>query len=188
MAYMEAVMLGTGLAGGLYLFALLIGKFAESSIENKPDVVAAAAAIPRRAMLENRFEQRKGELGSEIARLNIETATLRRRRFTLDKELADARREAESPVRVVGREGSTPIHFRAWLINRQVQNALSEGKQHPTLDSSWATPQIVEIWADNLDDARRDVQRIFPLPLGFSILNIKLELPADALPAVKSGG
>ena len=187
MSYLEAMMLGVALSGAMWLFAYLAGRFVEASIDGKPELKAAEAAIPRRAMLEGRFDLRKTDLQAEIARINVEMGALRRRRFALEKDLVDAKREADAPIRTVGREGSTAIRFRAWLVNRQVQQALSEGKTHPTLDAEWASPQVVEIWSDNINDARRDLQRIFPMPLGFSILNIKLEVPEEMMTPAGQG-
>lgn len=167
-------------AGAAYVVAFLIGKFSQSSIEGKPELRMAEQAIPRRSLMEQKFEMRTTELTQELGKLSAEVGALRRRRFVLEKELVDARREADSPIRVIGKEGSTPVRFRAWTINRQVQAAIGEGKVHPTLDSDWATPQIVEVWAENLNDARKELQRIYPPPLGFTILNVKLESGEDA--------
>jgi len=180
MSYMNAMLLGALLSGAAWLLCMIIGKLMETSIEGRPEMRAAQQAIPARAKMEGRFESRKLELQQEIARMTAEVANLRRLRFTLEKELQDARREADSPIRVIGKEGQAGVRYRAWLINRQVQQALSENKQHPTLDIGWATPQIVEVWADSLSDARKELGRIYPMPLGFTILNIKLELPAEA--------
>lgn len=177
MSYLQAVMLGVVLAGLMWLFAYLVGRFMEAAIDGRPEFKAAIDAIPRRSMLESRFDLRRADLQAEIARQNGEINSLRRKRFALEKDLADARRDAESPIRTVGREGSTTMRFRAWVVNRQVQSALSEGKAHPTLDAEWASPQIVEIWADNVTDARKELQRVYPMPVGFSILNIKLDVP-----------
>ncbi len=177
MSYLQAMMLGVALAGCMWLFAYLAGRFIEAGIDGRPELKAAQEAIPRRAMLESRFDLRKTDLQAEIAKQNVEVTALRRKRFALEKDLADAKRESDAPIRTVGREGSTAIKFRAWVVNRQVQGALSEGKAHPTLDAEWASPQIIEIWAENIDGARKELQRVYPMPLGFSILNIKLDSP-----------
>lgn len=181
MSYIEAMLVGLGVAAVIWGAAFLIGKFLEASIDGRPEYKLATESFPKRAMLESRFELRKAERQAEIARLNVEVNTLRRRRFALEKDIQDVKREADAPIRTLGREGGSASKFRAWLVNRQVQGALSEGKPHPTLDSEWASPQIVEIWADNVNEARKEIQRVYPMPLGFSVLNIKLDA-VDARP------
>lgn len=180
MGFLDTLLLTALFSAAAFALAILIGKIGVANIEGRPEMKAAEAVLPRRAQIESRFDLRAAELKQEIARLSAEVSNLRRRRFTLEKELSDARREAESPVRVIGREGATPIRFRAWMINRQVQSAVAENKQHSTLDSDWATPQVIEVWADNLNDARKELQRIYPPPLGFTILNIRLETGEEA--------
>ncbi|WP_119678144.1 hypothetical protein [Indioceanicola profundi] len=175
MGFFDTILLSALFAGAAFLLALLIGRFAEARIAGLPQIKAAEEVIPLRARMEAQFDLRSTGLKQEIARLSSEMTTLRRQRFSLEKMLLDTRREAESPIRVVGREGSTPVCFRAWMINRQVQAAVVDGKQHPSLDKSWASPQVVEVWADNLGEARREVQRIYPPPLGFTILNLRLD-------------
>lgn len=185
MSYLGAMMLGTALAGIMWLLAFLVGKFMEASIDGRPELKAATEAIPRRAMMESRFDLRRTDLQAEIAKAQVEVTALRRQRFALEKDLMDARREADSPIRTVGREAPTAMKFRAWLVNRQVQTALSEGKRHPMLDSQWASPQIVEIWSENIAEARKELQRVYPMPLGFTILNVKLDTPEDmAVPSL----
>jgi len=188
MVYLEALLLGLLLSVAAFIFGWLVGKIGESSVEGDPVIQAARARLPKMALVESKLDLRRAELKAEITRTQAVLSTLRRQRFTLEREVMDARREADAPVRVVGREGSTAFHYRAWLVNRQVQAAQAEGKAHPTLDSDWATPQVVEVWADNLTDARRELQRIYPMPLGFSILNIKLEVEeAAAQPQAAAG-
>lgn len=173
MSYVDAILLSALFSASAFLLALLIGKIGETQIEGRPEMKAAELVIPRRAQMETRFDLRSAELTQEIAKLAAEVTGLRRRRFAMERELQDARREADSPVRMIGREGSTPQHFRAWMVNRQVQTAVAESKTHPTLDVGWAVPQIIEVWADNLGEARKELQRIYPPPLGFTILNVR---------------
>ncbi|HYE48354.1 MAG TPA: hypothetical protein VEB20_02105 [Azospirillaceae bacterium] len=174
MSYLQGVMLGAVLSLLAMVFAYLAGKMGEATIDGREEADFAEKRLPKRALLESRLELRRAELQAELTALGTEVQTQRRRRFVLEKDLQDARREAESPIRLVGREG-VGLRFLAWMINRQVQGAQAEGKQHGTLDPDWANPQIVEVWADNLEDARKEVARIYPIPLGFTVLNIRLD-------------
>ncbi|WP_114393961.1 hypothetical protein [Oleisolibacter albus] len=179
---MHALMLGSLFAAAAYLFTLLVGKLVQSSVEGRPEIRRAQAMMPVLARLEGRFELRVSERRSTLAARQGELGEERRQRFTLEKMLADARREAEAPLRLVGSAADGPHRFRAWLINRQVQHALAENKRHPSLDGEWAQPQPVEAWANNLQDARQAIQRLYPPPLGFTLLTIRLEQADDALP------
>lgn len=174
---MEALLLCGALCCGAFLIAFIIGRIGEASIRDRPEVRTAEDNMPKRAQMENRFELRLADLQVEISRATMKLTELRRRRFQLERELMDAKREADAPIRVIGREGQADFRFRAWMVNRQVQQALSEDKEHGTLDADWASPQVVEVWADNVADARKELQRIFPMPLGFAILNVRLETP-----------
>ncbi len=178
MGYMHAIMVGAVLGFGAYLFTYLLGRFMESSILSRPDLRRAEEALPRRSLLEAKFDLRRSDRRVRLGELTAEITDLRRRRFLQDKALADARREAQAPIRVVGAEGQAFLKFRAWLVNRQVQQAFTERKRHPTLDGEWAQPQIVEVWADSLTDARKEIQRFYPVPLGFSMLSIALDQAA----------
>ncbi|HYC05303.1 MAG TPA: hypothetical protein VED40_18565 [Azospirillaceae bacterium] len=179
MTYLEGFMLGGLLSVLAAVFAWLTGKLGEANMDGRAEADFAKERLPKRALLESRLDLRRAELQAELTRIGGEVAALRRRRFVLEKDLQDARREAESPVRVVGREGYGN-RFQAWMINRQVQAAQSEGKTHGTLDPDWAGPQLVEIWADSMEDARREAARIYPVPLGFTLINIRLHLDEDA--------
>lgn len=174
MGLLHAIMLAGTLAVVAGVIVLALGKLGESAIDRQPELRHAESRLPLGAQLENRFENRESELRSELTVLQNALGELRRRRYALDKELEDARRAAQAAIRVVGREDSGQNRFVAWMVNRQVQTALAEGKAAPGLDPDWAGPQVIEIWADNLADARRDVQRYYPPPLGYVLLSIQL--------------
>ncbi len=184
MGWTQALMMGMMMGFGAYLFTYLMGRYAESSIQSGHDLKRIEEVLPRRSMLEAKFDLRRSDRKTLLTQLQSELAELRRRRFLQEKALVDARREANSPVRIVGPEGQTVVKFRAWMVNRQVQQALTDRKRHPTLDMEWANPQVVEIWADNLSDAKREAGRIYPMPLGYSLLNITLEVKEPAAEAV----
>ena len=183
MGYVGIFLMAGAMGVAAYLFAYLVARLMESALQSRPELRQAEEVLPRRSLLEAKFDNRRGERKARLTQLQSEIAELRRRRFIQDKLLADARREAQAPVRVIGAEGRALLRFRAWMVNRQVQAAAAERKYHPLLDMEWASPQIVEVWADNLTDARRELQRFFPMPLGFSVLNINIALPAELLDA-----
>lgn len=190
MSLTQALMMGTVMGLGAYLFTYLMGRYAESSVQAGHDLKYIESILPRRSLLEAKFDLRLSDRKAQVTQMQAEINELRRRRFLQEKALVDTRREAQSPVRIVGPEGQSLLRFRAWMINRQVQQAQTDRKRHPTLDMEWANPQVVEIWADNLSDAKRDAQRIFPMPLGFTLLNVTLDgttLTEDAASTAAAG-
>lgn len=188
MAWMQALLLGVVMGIGAYLFTYLMGRYTESSLLSGIDLKRIEQLLPRRSLLEAKFDLRRSDRKTRLGELQTELAELRRRRFLQEKALADARREANAPIRVVGPEGQTIAKFRAWMVNRQVQQALSDRKRHPTLDMEWANPQVVEVWADSLAEAKREVGRLFPLPLGFALLNITLDSVSAATADAAAAG
>jgi hypothetical protein len=66
------------------------------------------------------------------------------------------------------------------LVNRHVQTAVREGRSHGLLDSSWARPQHVEIWASGLPDVKASLNGRFPISLGFVV--IEMTEPEEASP------
>jgi hypothetical protein len=79
-------------------------------------------------------------------------------------------------VRVLGDEGRARLRCAAQVVNRQVQRAESDGGGHANLDASWAFPQAIEVWADNLQDARRELLRVYPAPMGYQLISMHIDL------------
>jgi hypothetical protein len=174
MGLLHAIMLAGILAVVAGLITLIVGRLGEAAVERQPEVRHAASRLPLGAQIENRLESRESDLRRELAGLQTALGETRRRRYALDKELEDARRSALAPVRVVGREDAGLNRFVAWMINRFVQQAQTDTRNPVALDPEWASPQMIEVWSENLADARRDLQRYFPAPLGYVLLSIQL--------------
>lgn len=172
----QAILLAAVLSGLCGLALLSVGRYLRLSIENQAALRQAVAGLPVLARLENRFEARQADLRARLSALEVEIGTTRQQRYKLRKAAQDARQAAQAPVRVIGPEG-LGNRFIAWMINRQVQSALAQGKETAFLDPDWASPQLVEAWAPTLVDARRELQRHYPPPLGFSIISLKLDAP-----------
>ncbi|WP_044564611.1 hypothetical protein [Azospirillum sp. B4] len=184
MGLLHAIMLAGALAVVAGLFVLILGKLGEAAVERQADLRQAASRLPLGAQIENRLESREADLRTELAALQAALGEARRRRYALDKELEDARRSAQAPVRVVGREDAGLNRFVAWMVNRLVQQAQTDAKTIVGLDPDWAGPQMIEVWSENLADARRDLLRYFPAPLGYVLLSIQLANSG----AAKAGG
>ncbi|MEA1677000.1 hypothetical protein [Nitrospirillum sp. BR 11163] len=174
MGLMHAIMLAGTLAVVAGLIILVLGKLGEAAVERQPDFRHALGRLPLGAQIENWLEAREAEVRAELTVLQGALGEVRRRRYALDKDLEDARRSAQAPVRVVGREDAGLNRFVAWMVNRLVQQAQGDAKTAVALDPEWAGPQMIEVWSENLADARRDLQRYFPAPLGYVLLSIQL--------------
>jgi hypothetical protein len=183
MGLLQGILFGALLGVVAYAAIALVGRYIERDLKRRPDVVYAETVFPRRSLLESKLEHRRAQRRAKAAQLQAELTELRRRHFLIEKDVKEAHKESGAPIRVLGPEGRATFKYKAWLVNRQVQQAAQERKRHPALDMEWAAPQIIEIWAESLNDARREVQRAYPMPLGFSLLNITADLPSPDLVA-----
>ncbi|MDZ5647325.1 hypothetical protein [Nitrospirillum sp. BR 11828] len=174
MGLLHAILLAGTLAVVVGLIIMVIGKLGEAAVERHPEMRRAASRLPLGAQMENRLEGREADVRAELTALQNALGEARRRRYALDKELEDARRSAQAPVRVVGREDAGLNRFVAWMVNRLVQQAQTDARTVIALDPEWAGPQVIEVWSENLSDARRDLLRYFPAPLGYVLLSIQL--------------
>jgi hypothetical protein len=187
MHFAMLMLLASGLVGGAFLFGYLVGKFGEAVVETGPEARALRARLAAIAQMGARLEERCGMLEQRFDKGTYGAAELKRKRMALEQRLAIARQRASQPMRSIGPEGRARLKFVAQVINRQVQRAINENQAHASLDSSWGTPQAVEVWADNLQDARTEVQRAFPPHMGFHVMSVHIDLKdADPIDAVSA--
>jgi hypothetical protein len=176
MNFAVTLVIGLVMVAGAFLLGYFIGRFGEAMVDSSPEAKKVRYRMAVRAKLEQRFEQRCAELESLIEQSSSLGGEFRKRRASAEQKLAQARQRAAQPVRLLGDERTARIRFAAQVVNRQVQRAEQEGAGHASLDASWSYPQAVEIWADNLQDARREVARVYPAPQGYQLLSMHIDL------------
>lgn len=176
MNFAITLVIGLVMVGGAFLLGYLIGRFGEAMVDSSPEAKKVRYRMAIRAKLEQRFEQRCAELENLIDQSSSLGSEFRKRRTSMEQKLGQAKQRAAQPVRLLGDEHTARIRFAAQVVNRQVQRAEQEGAGHASLDASWAFPQAIEVWADNLQDARREVARVYPAPQGYQLLSMHIDL------------
>jgi hypothetical protein len=174
----------SGVAGTLgYFGARLGGELWARLIMDSQEAAGLRAKLKRRAplipALGQRCARRRLALGqSEVRRRNIE-----RRIDDLHRQLDALQNRDDELIRFVGHHRPGHHHFKAVMVNRHVQTAVREGRSHGLLDSSWARPQHIKIWASSLADAKGSLNSRFPISLGFVV--IEMIEPEDAPPGTE---
>ena len=77
-------------------------------------------------------------------------------------------------VRLIGQPVKSSKRYRAILTNSYVKDYVGKGLMHPVLDSSWAKPQIIEVWAQSKAFALLTLRERYNQSQGFSVDKIGL--------------
>ena len=150
----------------------LVGEIWAKLIVQSDEANALRAKLKRCSALVPGLIQRRGRLRSKLLQTEGRRRTLDRQVEQLRRQIADFQRQDDELIRVVGHRRPGSQAFKAVLINRHVQAALREGRPHGLLDSSWAKPQDVEIWASGLPEAKASLNGRFPVSLGFVLIEM----------------
>lgn len=183
--YVQALFLALALAGlgfGIGKAAVLLG---ERAIERRFGTGNLRDAITRRAKLETRLEARRTQRTAELRRAESDVNDVMRRRQVLERRLRDLQRSGDEILRLIGEEVAGTPCFIAQVVNKYVGAGANQQAQHAFIDSSWAQPQSVEVWARTMPVARAEIERRYPPAFGYVVLRIQ-EAPRGAS-AVTSG-
>lgn len=171
--YGQALFTALGLSGVAFGVAKLVVVIGERMIEKRRGTGGAREAIARRAKLETGLEARKGERAAELRTVEGEIQGLMRRRQALEQQAKDAQRAGDQIVRLVGEEAAGTPCYIAQVLNKYVGSAAYQQKQHAFIDSSWAQPQTVEVWARSMPEARAEIERRYPPAFGFVVVRLQ---------------
>lgn len=159
----------SGVAFGIGKAAIVLG---ERAIERRHGTGGVREVIARRAKLETRLDARKEQRAAELRKVDEETRDLLRRRQALERQLRDAQQSGNLLVRLIGEElAGTPCYI-AQVVNKYVGSAAQQ-KQHAFIDSSWALPQTMEVWARTMPVARTEVERRYPPAFGYVVMRLQ---------------
>ncbi|WP_119677560.1 hypothetical protein [Indioceanicola profundi] len=179
----EAVVIFACIAGLAYLVGLAGAHIAEQRILAGMRSGLLEERLQRMMMLAAKARARRDEMLPRLVRLDAQVKSVRRRHYMVQKRLSDMSVSRSSLVRVLGEEEAfhraerPSRRFIALVINRHVQRAQLEQKEHPFLARSWARAQQVHVWAPTIGDAKIVVERAFPPATGFFVLEVAE--PAD---------
>lgn len=183
--YTNALITAFGLAGLGFGIGQLVVIFGERAIERRHGTTGVRDAIVRRAKLETRLEARRTDRVAELREADAAVEDALRRRKILERQMKDQQQSGERLVRLIGEEVAGTPCYLAMLVNKYVGTANFQQKQHAFLDSSWAQPQSIEIWAKSMAEARAEIERRYPPSLGYVITRMQ-DVGAAETPVAKA--
>ncbi|MBB3263174.1 hypothetical protein FHW79_000761 [Azospirillum sp. OGB3] len=171
--YAQALFLPLALAGlgfGIGKAAALLG---ERAIERRLGTGSLRDTIARRAKLEAGFEARRTQRIDDLRKAEKDIGEALRRRQTLERRLRDLQHRGDDLLRLIGEEvAGTPCYI-AQVANKYIGSGANQQAQHAFIDSGWARPQTVEVWARTMPVARAEIERRYPPAFGYVVLRIQ---------------
>lgn len=174
----EAAIVFLVVGGMSYLIGLGLAHSVEASLRRRFEGQGLDEKLNRYSMLAQRFEQRRDAMLPRLVRLDAQVKSARRRHYIVNKRINDLKIARSQLMRVIGEEdgflrAERPARkFIAYVVNRHVQRAQLDQKEHPFLSRSWARTQQVVIWAPTIGDAKVLAERSYPPATGFFISEI----------------
>ncbi|OYQ32647.1 hypothetical protein CHU95_17905 [Niveispirillum lacus] len=166
------------ISGLAYLIGAGIAAAAENTVRKRQEGAGLDGRLQRLMILAQRLEQRKEKMLPNLVKLDAEVKSARRRQYMVNKKLLDLKTARSQLMRVLGEEdgflrAERPARkFIAQVVNRHVQRAQMEQKEHPFLSRAWSRTQQAVIWAPTVGDAKILAEKSFPPATGFFIAEI----------------
>lgn len=169
--YAQAFFAALALSAVAFGIAKLVAFLGERKLEqryggNLRDLFA------RRARLETGLEARKAERAAALREAQQENANLVRRRGGLERQVKDAQRAGDHLIRLIGEEVAGLSCYIALVVNKYVGTA-GQQRAHAFVDSSWAQPQTIQVWARTMIEARSEIERRYPPAFGFVVTRLQ---------------
>ncbi len=184
--YGNALISAFGLAGlgfGIGKLVILLG---ERAIERRHGSEGVRDVIARRAKMETKFEARRADRVQELKELDGAVEDVLRRRKVLERQIEESRQSGERLVRLIGEEVQGSPCYVAMIVNKYVGTSAAQQSQHALVDPGWAQPQMIEVWARSMAEARTEIERRYPPAFGYAVTRMQEFLSADA-PIAKAG-
>ncbi|HRJ61527.1 MAG TPA: hypothetical protein PKZ97_13560 [Azospirillaceae bacterium] len=165
----QALFVALGLSGAAFAIGRVVVYLGEKSLEKRYGVDGFRERFAACAKLETQLDSRSAERAKALKEAdNIASDAVKRRKL-LERRMADAQSFGEAVVRIIGDEVKDAPCFYAEVVNRYVGQPTFEQREHAYVDSSWAQPQIMEIWARSIAEARAEIERRYPPAFGYQI-------------------
>lgn len=174
----EAVIAFLVISGLAYVIGTGIASAAENAVRKRQADVGLDGRLQKLGILGQRLQSRKDKMLPRLAKLDAELKSARRRHYMVNKKILDLKIARSQLMRVLGEEDAflrteRPARkFIANIVNRHVQRAQMEQKEHPFLSRAWSRTQQATIWAPTIGDAKLMVEKSFPPATGFFIASI----------------
>ncbi len=180
--------------GGIaYLLGAAIAHMAETAVRRRQESAGLDGRMQRMGIIAQRLQARREKMLPILVKLDAKVKSARRRHYMINKKIMDLKIARSQLMRVLGEEDAflrseRPARkFIAHVVNRHVQRAQMDQKEHPFLSRSWSRTQQVVIWAPTIGDAKILAERSFPPATGFFIAEIsEPQSEADELSALES--
>lgn len=180
--------------GGIaYLLGAAFAHLAETAILRRQENAGLDGRMQRMGIIAQRLQARREQMLPVLVKLDAKVKSARRRHYMINKKIMDLKIARSQLMRVLGEEDAflrseRPARkFIAHVVNRHVQRAQMDQKEHPFLSRSWSRTQQVVIWAPTIGDAKILAERAFPPATGFFIAEIsEPQSEADELSALES--
>lgn len=169
--FVKGLLVALLLSGAGFALARLVVFLGERSIERRYGVTGVRALVAERTTLEQRMEMRRAGREAELSDLDGEIRSIIRRKEKLDRRIGEVARYGQSIVRQIGEEVKGSPCYIAHVVNKYVG---ADKGPHAMIDSSWAKPQAVEVWAATIPEARRAIERRYPPTFGYVVTRIQL--------------
>lgn len=166
------------ISGIAYLLGAGIAAAAENAVRKRQESVGLDGRLQKLMILAQRLEQRKDKMLPRLTKLDAEVKSARRRQYMVNKKILDLKISRSQLMRALGEEdgflrAERPARkFIAHVVNRHVQRAQMEQKEHPFLSRGWSRTQQAVIWAPTIGDAKILAEKSFPPATGFFIAEI----------------
>lgn len=181
------------ISGLAYLLGAGIAAAAESAVRRRQEGVGLDGRLQKLMILGQRLDQRKEKMLPRLVKLDAEVKSARRRQYMVNKKILDLKTARSQLMRVLGEEdgflrAERPARkFIAQVVNRHVQRAQMDQKEHPFLSRAWSRTQQAVIWAPTVGDAKLLAEKSYPPATGFFIAEItEPQSEADDLTALQS--
>ncbi|GLR80087.1 hypothetical protein GCM10007856_27640 [Azospirillum oryzae] len=177
--YTNALITAFGLSGLGFGIGKLVIVLGERAIERRHGSEGVRDVIARRAKMETKFEARRGDRIRELKELDGAVEDVLRRRKVMERQIEDARQSGERLVRLIGEEVQGSPCYVAMVVNKYVGTGAVQQSQHALVDPSWAQPQMIEVWARSMAEARTEIERRYPPAFGYAVTRMQEFLSAD---------
>lgn len=181
------------ISGLAYLLGAGIAAAAENAVRKRQEGVGLDGRLQKLVLLSQRLQQRKDKMLPQLVKLDAQVKSARRRQYMVNKKIMDLKIARSQLMRALGEEDAflrteRPARkFIANVVNRHVQRAQMEQKEHPFLSRAWSRTQQAVIWAPTAGDAKLMAEKSFPPATGFFIAEIfEPQSEADELTALEN--
>jgi len=187
--YTNALIAAFGLSGLAFGIGQIVVMVGERMIEKRHGITGVRETMVRRAKMEALFEARRNDRVEELREAGAAVEEAVRDRAVLERRLKSAQQSGETLVRLIGEEVKGTPCYIAMVANKYVGTADFQQSQHALIDSSWAQPQTIEVWAKSMADARAEIERRYPPAFGYVVTRMQDVGAASApAPAVARAG